>query len=313
MAHSCEVDSFTMSSVVSAKDLQVFPTYDVRVRVTREVTDMTMSGSVMNYRRSVFVTNEGEDVDMLLLEGTIPVRYKGNIYHLPINIWIPAGFPLEAPSAYCTPVAGMKIKSNHPYVEPSGKCCLPYLADWTVQSTLLDMVMEMQTLFRSNPPMFSCAGGAGSPAGVSKSHRRGSRSPPPASATYTATRKRTGSVGAQELLSRDEMIAIVTDRLSERMIEFARDCTDTMDDMFALEAKLKESQESKISTFNALERKKSEMIRLEESVNGMVKNIDSAIAAEKGKQEEGEDIDHLIGLKDSRSKQLLQQVCEAKR
>tara|TARA_R110002050_G_scaffold166437_4_gene297015 strand:- start:376 stop:738 length:363 start_codon:yes stop_codon:yes gene_type:complete len=120
-------------------------------------------------------------------------------------------------------------------------------------------------------------------------------------------------VGAQELLSRDEMIAIVTDRLSERMIEFARDCTDTMDDMFALEAKLKESQESKISTFNALERKKSEMIRLEESVNGMVKNIDSAIAAEKGKQEEGEDIDHLIGLKDSRSKQLLQQVCEAKR
>ena len=67
---------------------------------------------------------------LLNLSGTLPVTFRGSIYHFPVSLWVPHAYPREAPMVYITPTEGMMIRPGQ-HVSGEGKVYHPYLAGWT--------------------------------------------------------------------------------------------------------------------------------------------------------------------------------------
>lgn len=76
---------------------------------------------------AVFV--DGSQKELIYLNGTIPVRYKGTVYNIPVSIWLMDTHPQHAPLCYVKPTADMSIKVSK-FVDQNGKIYLPYLHDW---------------------------------------------------------------------------------------------------------------------------------------------------------------------------------------
>lgn len=70
------------------------------------------------------------------LQGTVPMTYKGNTYHIPVCLWIVDTHPSNAPMCFVKPTADMLIKVSR-FCDHNGKIYLPYLHDWTPVSTTL--------------------------------------------------------------------------------------------------------------------------------------------------------------------------------
>lgn len=99
--------------------------------------------------------NDGTVKQLINLQGTIPVRYKGNTYHIPICIWLLDTHPRYAPICYVKPTSDMHIKVSM-YVDHNGKIYLPYLHEWTpMQSDLLGLIQVMIVTFGEYPPVYS--------------------------------------------------------------------------------------------------------------------------------------------------------------
>lgn len=77
----------------------------------------------------IVVFNDGTTIDLVNLSGTIPVRYKGTVYNIPICIWLMDTHPKNAPMCYVKPTSDMSIKVSI-FVDQNGKVYLPYLHDW---------------------------------------------------------------------------------------------------------------------------------------------------------------------------------------
>ncbi|XP_026473091.1 tumor susceptibility gene 101 protein isoform X2 [Ctenocephalides felis] len=106
-------------------------------------------------RYEAFVFNDGSQKDLLNMQGTIPVTYKGTIYHIPVCIWIMDTHPQNAPLCYVRPTPDMCIKVSM-YVDYNGKIYLPYLHDWQPNtSDLLSLIQVMIVTFGEKPPVYS--------------------------------------------------------------------------------------------------------------------------------------------------------------
>ncbi|KAL1403976.1 hypothetical protein pipiens_019124 [Culex pipiens pipiens] len=107
------------------------------------------------YRVEEYAFNDGTVKQLLNLKGTIPVRYKGNTYHIPVAIWLLDTHPRYAPLCYVQPTSDMHIKVSM-YVDHNGKIYLPYLHDWNpAHSDLLGLIQVMIVTFGDYPPVYS--------------------------------------------------------------------------------------------------------------------------------------------------------------
>lgn len=114
-----------------------------------------MSEEGFNVYVSSVAFNDGSVKQLLNLKGTIPVRYKGNTYHIPVAIWLLDTHPRYAPLCYVQPTSDMHIKVSM-YVDHNGKIYLPYLHDWNpAQSDLLGLIQVMIVTFGEYPPVYS--------------------------------------------------------------------------------------------------------------------------------------------------------------
>lgn len=94
-------------------------------------------------------------MDLVNLNGTIPVSYKGSTYNIPICIWLMDTHPKNAPICYVKPTADMSIKPSM-FVDQNGKIYLPYLHDWmSGSSELLGLIQVMIVTFGDQPPVFA--------------------------------------------------------------------------------------------------------------------------------------------------------------
>lgn len=75
-------------------------------------------------------------MELVNLDGTIPVAYKGNLYNIPICIWLMDTHPKNAPLCYVKPTTSMSIKVSM-FVDQNGKIYLPYLHDWNVSHLVI--------------------------------------------------------------------------------------------------------------------------------------------------------------------------------
>ena len=70
---------------------------------------------------------------LLYVKGTIPVNYKGHMYQVLIEIWLPSAYPHVPPKSFVKTAPGIAIKPNHTYVDAYGKFSHSYLESWKAQ------------------------------------------------------------------------------------------------------------------------------------------------------------------------------------
>lgn len=129
--------------------------YKHRDITLREVISVIQVYRSLTYRLEGFVFNNGVRKDLLNLEGTIPVNFKGAYYNIPVCIWLMDKHPQAAPLCFVKPTADMSIKVSK-YVDHNGKVYLPYLHEWDQRtSTLQQLIQCMIAAFGELPPVFS--------------------------------------------------------------------------------------------------------------------------------------------------------------
>lgn len=134
---------------------QYLSKYKHRDYTCREVISLIQLYRSLTYRHEGFVFNSGSRKDLLNLEGTIPVNYKGAYYNIPVSIWLMDTHPQNAPLCFVKPTKDMSIKVSK-YVDSNGKVYLPYLHDWSPNgSTLQALIMAMIAAFGEIPPVYS--------------------------------------------------------------------------------------------------------------------------------------------------------------
>ncbi|KAH3737966.1 hypothetical protein DPMN_044565 [Dreissena polymorpha] len=103
-----------------------------------------------------FVFNNGSIRQLVQLDGTIPVTYKGNVYNIPICIYLMDTHPYTPPIVFVKPTSTMQIKSGR-HVDQNGKIdVLPYLREWKYpNSDLLGLIQILVIVFGDEPPVYS--------------------------------------------------------------------------------------------------------------------------------------------------------------
>ncbi|VDD82813.1 unnamed protein product [Mesocestoides corti] len=115
---------------------------------------------LQHYGKSILVSKflafeNGQTNQLLCLEGTIPVKYMGNTYNIPLAVYFVHQHPYHPPIAYVRPTSTMQIKAG-PNVDTNGKVFLPYLSEWKFPGSSTQQLLGiLQEVFGSRPPVFA--------------------------------------------------------------------------------------------------------------------------------------------------------------
>lgn len=129
--------------------------YQYQDQAKRDICNVLQLYKSLYPKRQFFVFNDGTSKELLCLDGTIPVPFKGNTYNIPVCIWILDTHPYVAPMCYVNPTSEMEIKASK-NVDMSGRIYLPYLHDWNPKSSdLVGLIQVMIIVFGDTPPVYS--------------------------------------------------------------------------------------------------------------------------------------------------------------
>jgi len=103
-----------------------------------------------------YTHNNGLTVFLVQLKGTVPIRYEGSTYNIPVVMWLVEDFPRSPPVVFVTPTPRMRVAEKHPYVNPSGEVFTATLRSWERRVTALRQALdEMVAVFTQIPPLYS--------------------------------------------------------------------------------------------------------------------------------------------------------------
>ena len=126
----------------------------------KDQTKRDILGALHHYpglkpRLEKYTFPDGRQRDLICLEGTIPVPYRGSMYNIPVGIWLLETHPDHAPMCYVRPTADMQIKVSQ-HVDNNGKIYHPYLHDWErSNSDILSLIQMCIITFGEQPPVFA--------------------------------------------------------------------------------------------------------------------------------------------------------------
>ncbi|XP_046844727.1 tumor susceptibility gene 101 protein-like [Xenia sp. Carnegie-2017] len=93
--------------------------------------------------------------ELVCLEGTIPVVYRGSTYNIPICIWLQKSHPYIPPIVFVVPTPEMEIKVGR-HVDTEGRVYLPFLSEWKHPgSDLYQLIQLLCMIFAETPPVFA--------------------------------------------------------------------------------------------------------------------------------------------------------------
>ncbi|XP_066510575.1 tumor susceptibility gene 101 protein-like [Hoplias malabaricus] len=129
--------------------------YKYRDLTVREITNVTTAYKDLKPVMDNYVFNDGSTRELMSLSGTVPVSYRGNVYNIPICLWLLDTYPYNPPICFVKPTSTMMIKTGK-HVDANGKIYLPYLHEWKhPQSDLFGLIQVMIVVFGEEPPVFS--------------------------------------------------------------------------------------------------------------------------------------------------------------
>eukprot|EP01064_Diplonema_japonicum_P020666 TRINITY_DN30259_c0_g1_i1.p1 TRINITY_DN30259_c0_g1~~TRINITY_DN30259_c0_g1_i1.p1 ORF type:complete len:439 (+),score=92.27 TRINITY_DN30259_c0_g1_i1:53-1318(+) len=94
------------------------------------------------------------------LVGTVPTRFEGNSYNIPVVVRVPQKYPSMQggiPEIYVNPTPDMQIKQNHRNVDRNGLVYCQYLSGWEETKYLKELVMKVIEVFEGEPPVYAVA------------------------------------------------------------------------------------------------------------------------------------------------------------
>ncbi|XP_060118689.1 ubiquitin-conjugating enzyme E2 variant 3 [Heteronotia binoei] len=104
---------------------------------------------------NTYTFKDGSQKDLLNLSGTVPVKYQGNSYNIPVHLWILDSHPFTPPICFLKPTANMGISVGK-HVDAHGRIYLPYLQNWShPQSMIIGLLKEMAIKFEEELPLYS--------------------------------------------------------------------------------------------------------------------------------------------------------------
>ncbi|KAJ8343182.1 hypothetical protein SKAU_G00305110 [Synaphobranchus kaupii] len=129
--------------------------YKYRDLTVREITTVISQYKDLKPLMDAYVFNDGSTRELMSLTGTVPVSYRGNIYNIPVCLWLLDTYPYNPPICFVKPTSAMMIKTGK-HIDANGKIYLPYLHEWKhPQSDLYGLIQVMIVVFGEEPPVFS--------------------------------------------------------------------------------------------------------------------------------------------------------------
>eukprot|EP00761_Pharyngomonas_kirbyi_P003581 gb/GECH01003585.1/.p1 GENE.gb/GECH01003585.1/~~gb/GECH01003585.1/.p1 ORF type:complete len:459 (+),score=127.30 gb/GECH01003585.1/:1-1377(+) len=130
--------------------------YQNAARVRNDTVTLLRQHPSLFPKPATFTYDNGTSARMILLEGTIPIVFRGNRYNIPINIYIVTAYPYHPPMPFVRTVPNMFIKPKHRHVDTAGRCYLPYLNRWNPNGcNLAGLVQALSKTFSADPPVYS--------------------------------------------------------------------------------------------------------------------------------------------------------------
>lgn len=133
--------------------------YTNRDQTQRDILNVFAAFKDLRPKVDAYVFNDGSRKELLCIDGTIPVLYKGNTYNIPICIWILETHPHNPPLCFVRPTSTMLIKPSK-HVDANGRVYLPYLHDWKPNnSDLIGLIQVMTVVFGESSPVYAKSAG----------------------------------------------------------------------------------------------------------------------------------------------------------
>eukprot|EP01114_Cavostelium_apophysatum_P016534 TRINITY_DN4726_c0_g1_i2.p1 TRINITY_DN4726_c0_g1~~TRINITY_DN4726_c0_g1_i2.p1 ORF type:complete len:467 (+),score=80.44 TRINITY_DN4726_c0_g1_i2:147-1547(+) len=129
------------------------------LRVRQDAFALLAAYPTLLPKEDVLVTNDGSASNLLMFEGTIPINFRGAVYNIPINLWLPLEYPHKPPICFVVPTKDMEIKPKHLHVDSAGQCYLPYSHQWRGDTcNVAGLVYNLSLTFGQDPPVYSKPG-----------------------------------------------------------------------------------------------------------------------------------------------------------
>lgn len=102
-----------------------------------------------------FTYNDGIQKELFTLDGTIPVKFRGVTYNIPICVLLQEGHPQVPPLVYVRPTSTMAIKESE-HVDTNGRVYHPYLHKWNYKTcNIVAFLRILCGVFGEAPPVYS--------------------------------------------------------------------------------------------------------------------------------------------------------------
>ncbi|XP_033113515.1 tumor susceptibility gene 101 protein-like [Anneissia japonica] len=121
----------------------------------RDVITVFASFNDLKPKIEKYAFNDGSVKDLLCIDGTIPVHYKGSRYNIPICVYVMDTHPYNPPMCFVRPTKDMLIKPSK-HVDANGRIYLPYLHEWKYpNSDLIGLIQVMSVVFGEASPVYA--------------------------------------------------------------------------------------------------------------------------------------------------------------
>eukprot|EP00112_Aurelia_sp_Birch-Aquarium-sp1_P002526 Seg1279.9 transcript_id=Seg1279.9/GoldUCD/mRNA.D3Y31 product="Tumor susceptibility gene 101 protein" protein_id=Seg1279.9/GoldUCD/D3Y31 len=129
--------------------------YEHLSEVERDVLETVATFKELHIIVDTYVSNNGIEHALVCLDGTIPVNYKGNLYHIPVCFWLSQQHPNLAPLVQVKPTQTMSIKVGN-NIDDAGMVTMPYLDEWNKdKSDLASLIQILCIAFGETTPVYS--------------------------------------------------------------------------------------------------------------------------------------------------------------
>ncbi|XP_063802422.1 ubiquitin-conjugating enzyme E2 variant 3 [Pseudophryne corroboree] len=129
--------------------------YKFRDLTTEELKDVHRMYPNFTYSMDTYTFKDGSQKDLLNLAGTVPTKFQGNSYNIPICLWLLDSHPFAPPLCFLKPTESMGIRFGK-HIDAQGRIYLPYLHDWShPKSTIIGLIKEMGVKFEEELPLYS--------------------------------------------------------------------------------------------------------------------------------------------------------------
>jgi len=271
--------------------------YSDKLRISTDVQDVLRQINSLQPGVGQLVHNDGRSSTLLQLHGTVPIYFKGAQYNIPVTMWVGEKYPLVPPTCYVTPTKDMRIKQRHRHVDNHGMVYLPYLNQWNIKSTLVELITFMSSVFSEDPPVDKH-----NPLLEAKERHREQEE---------AMKKFAPKEPSKEELEekrRQELIEAVTVKLQKGLATYNKSITNEIDSLFEKQRNLVSGADKIKAGIEASEKDKGRMLDAIKRLDEQTASIKAWLDANESRDKTN--VDDVVFLKDTWSTQMFDLVAE---